>query len=464
MWYHVRAPLSDDGRIVKIVKSPTFLLVAVLALALAACGESAAPAPPDISTQAIFAQQTADAAQTRAHDAGNSANAMQVLAEQTRAAKTEIASDRLTADAQERFILSITQTAAADSTRGAELDKTEVAAANWTAIARNETYAAQTPTARAIATSTAVAESIATQTAVVVAIAAEAQQTRDAQNLKDEITAREEQNKIQEATLDARSKAAYVSEAIGVLWLPVSGALLLAIVLVSIWRVFGALVNRIHASSMSLIPAPQIITDRVGNVLGYLAPVHDGYVFEQIDSPVIDLPPELPPPALPLTSSVDTKRTDPAQPDPQIVNGLIHRAALESFVEEILRTGDWTQATWADKIIPLGAGSTDRVAYVLSKDTKDADGKTVFGGYARLLQLLVECNLIVGRRFGTSGKWNPHAPRTVGEVMAILLNSAPRPSLPAPEGELKAVPKRPRTRKPVASPAPSSAASEQSVA
>ncbi len=407
-----------------------------LLLGIAACEVNDVSEPltgaAAVNATAVSARQTANAANILASGANAFANSV----EGKQTAVKQVTRDFAEARSTNLALQFASDNATASATRVIATEAAHVA--NQTATATRE-HATQIALTKATAIqqqkdfeATREARAIATQTAIIMSHLSRAQQTRDAENMKDEIAKREEQRQIQAATLDARTWSSWVSEAIGVLWLPVSGALLLIIILISIWRVFGAVTNRIHASSMAAMPAPQVITDGRGNVLGYLTPVHGGYAYEAIKSVAAPIRDESVTSPLTITSSVDMKRLESptAPPDPQVLNGEIHRAALESFVTEILKTGDWTQTTWADRVIPLGAPPKAKVAYVLTKDTKGGDGKPIYGGYSRVMQLFVDKNLIIGRRTGASGKWNPNAPRTVGEVMAILFNAAPKPSLP----------------------------------
>lgn len=398
---------------------------------LIGCAEASSSTgnPIDVHAQATFSAQTVVAARSSGNTAG-------VFAVQTDIAKTEVASKQSTANAQERFRVSVTQTAEANQTRGAAEENTITANENATAWSRNATSAVQTPTARAIATATAIAESIATQTAVVVLQNAHVEQTRQAENLKDEIAAQEERRAIQAATLDARTQASYWSEAIGVLWMPVTGALFVLIVLYWITRMFGALHNRLQAESVARLPPP-IPTFEQGVLVGYFMAHKGQYIWQDVRE-YIDQSNETKsiPAVIPTTFASDIKRV--SEPDPDVLYGFIRRSALEVFVKTILETGDWSQKTWADK--PLSGG------FVMSKDTKDASGIIVYGGYSRVMQLFTDKQLIIGRGQGATGKWNPNAPATVGEVMAVLYNEVPMPSLP-PEPEKRQEPMRPRRRR-----------------
>lgn len=397
------------------------LLLALLTcvLALAAC--DAAPRAYDAGTSAIFARQTSDAA-------GSDANAFEVIAQSENARKTEAARDIETKNAHELAMQNARQTSEAFEAGRADLEKTEDAKDRAQAMSTREAAAQKTATAAAQQTTTRVAENIATATAII-------QNEKDknaallaAQQVKDEVVKREEQRQINNATIDARKNASYVSELIGVLWLPIFGSALAIVLLMFLWRLFSAVTQYVEAQRFQFLPEPTVIKDTVGNVLGYLTPARGGFVYEQIEV-YDDLPaPRVESPKAPLliTDSQDYNPTPVMPPDASLLampmGGEIHLSDLALFTKTILESGDWTQATWADKRLPRG--------YVLSKDTRDEQGNVLRGGYSNLLQLFVDKHLIVERRTGASGRWNPNAPIELDAVLNILRNRAGLPALP----------------------------------
>lgn len=449
-----------------------FCFASLVALC-AACSPPVSTRDLDAGTLAVFAEQTRSAA-------SNQANVLGVIAakaaNETREAKDAISTAQAVtrqAQAQERFLLNVTQTAervtalerstalaasktetaqaAKAETGAAEVSKTEQARYQATAQIAAATNAAQTPTARAAQTGTAFAEHVATETAVILVAQARAMATRNAENLKDEVARRQEQREIQAATLDARNKASYIAEFISVLWLPVGGALLAIALLVFIWQILHALVNVTNAHGMAKMPAPIPLTDSDGYTIGYLTPTRDRFIYQKIEQTFIEQTTESTPnPPLLLTDLHDAPRP---VAESELLYGIIHRSALYAIVKDIMETGDWSQTRLANRVFPDSREENRRVAYTLSLDTKDAQGNKVQGGYSRVMDIFTTHNLIVNRRQGATGDWNQNAPRTVEEVFAILTNSAlPLPALPSAATEpMLQPPARSRTRKPITS-------------
>ena len=382
------------------------------------------------SANAITARQTADAAgfaaqqaQTRAQDA--QARAAQFSAEQTAVAQS-------TRDA---FMYEQTRTALtvqiANVTRQAQFDlATATENARRANVANAETSQARQETRVAIQTETRRADEIAAQVAAQTRVAAYPTQTRVAEQiaLDQAERARAAEMRAAQAEWDAR-----VNPLVNTGWAILPFAFLCGLViamLAGMWKLFRAFEHYIKAKALE-VSAPALaqmqIRDASGRPIGFLQ--LDGGVatfqpYFEIDAAS---EPDAPRAVLPLTDMQDRKLLE--APPTQAVTVetsagaivTIHNTDLLTFTRTILETMDWSQATWADKRLPRG--------FVLSKDTKNGRER-VYGGYARLLQLFVDRNLIVNRRQGSSGEWNPHAPRDADTVIRILLGEMNPPPLP----------------------------------
>jgi len=373
---------------------------------------------------AITARQTADAAQFAAQQAQNQAQAANARAAQFAAEQTAIAQathDTL-AYAQTRTAMTI---ALAQITRQAELDRaTATESARRVNLASAETAQAHQETRAAVQTQTRRADEMLALSAAQTRTAAYPTQTRQSEQVAEEraARAREAQIKAAQAEWDART-VPLVN--IGWSLLPfVAFCAMLFLLLVVVWKMFRAFEQYLKAKALE-VSAPALaqmqIRDASGRPIGYLQ-MHNGSAYFQ---PYYDSAPE-PPLAIaaeslvPLRDMVDRAHSE--QSDKHVLNGFIHQTSLRAFVAAILESGDWTQNTWADRELPRG--------FILTKDTRDERGNIIYGNYARLLELFVQNNLIINRRKGAAGQWNPHAPRTVDEVIEILYHERPRPALP----------------------------------
>lgn len=404
--------------------SSRILILLLLLLALAAC-DAGVSRNIGAEERGIFARQTSDAA-------GSDANAFEVIAQAERARKTEAAREREQQNAHEMEMQSARQTSEAFEAQRADLQKTEDARDRASALTTREAAAQKTATAAAQQTTTRVAEGIAQQTSVAVVAAANVKATLQAEQLQDEVAKRTEQRQIQTATLDARKQASYFAEMIGVLWMPVTGALLILIVLFFVWKSLRALQHRMEAHNretearaMALLPPVMLVIEN-GRVLGGYLPSPHGWEFQGIDVTEPTAPLQLPPPIAPVTvSPANADILVGTAPANLFYDDLIHLKDLETFTRTILEEMDWSQERWTRKEhnrLPRG--------YVLSKDTRDAAGQGVYGGYSKLLQKFVDARLIIERGAGATGRWNPNAPRDFDSVWRILNRADPPPPMP----------------------------------
>jgi len=400
------------------------LILLLLILALAAC-DAGVSRNIGAEERGIFARQTSDAA-------GSDANAFEVIAQAERARKTEAAREREQQNAHELEMQSARQTSEAFEAQRADMQKTEDARDRANALTTREAATQKTATAAAQQTTTRIAESVAQQTSVAVIAAANVKATLQAEQLQDEVAKRTEQRQIQAATLDARKQASYVAEMIGVLWMPVTGALLILIVLFFVWKSLRALQHRMEAHNretearaMALLPPVMLVIEN-GRVLGGYLPSPHGWEFQGIDVTEPTAPLQLPPPVAPVTvSPANADILVGTAPANLFYDDLIHLKDLETFTRTILEEMDWSQERWTRKEhnrLPRG--------YVLSKDTRDAAGQGVYGGYSKLLQKFVDARLIIERGAGATGRWNPNAPRDFDSVWRILNRADPPPPMP----------------------------------
>lgn len=218
------------------------------------------------------------------------------------------------------------------------------------------------------------------------------------------------------------------------MFLPSLGCLAVLVVgLIGLFGLFRALEGFIRAKSLD-VAAPALaqmqIRDVNGNPMGYLQLQRNGVAtfqpyFVRTTNGADELtgPPRA---AVPLTDMQDRKALEAPKSDAisEITErGIvtIHYSDLLVFTRMILDKNDWSQPTWADTRLPRG--------YVLTKD-EGKNGQRTYGGYSRLLQLFVDKHLIVNRRQGKSGDWNPHAPRDADTVIKILTGEIAPPRLP----------------------------------
>jgi hypothetical protein len=226
---------------------------------------------------------------------------------------------------------------------------------------------------------------------------------------------------VRQSQIQTSLRLAPLVRAIEVLWFPLFGAGILVIALVIMFRVGLAFITWAQVQtlqSMASITASFVVKDVHGNPLGYfqMGKAQGELIFHPFTPPVLEIEAEAP--------AVLTDARDRLIAEPKIGN-LIYRSDLLAFVEEILQTSDWTQTTWTRE----GHNRLPR-GYILSKDTRDSAGNVAAGGYSNLMQTFVDKHIILGRKKGASGVWNPNVPKEVDAVMDILTNRAPIPPLP----------------------------------
>jgi hypothetical protein len=429
----------------------TFIFLCLLTFATA-CAAPAEPInarnlPPDVqlSADAINARQTSDAALAAAQIAQSQAAQAKARAEQYSAQQTAIAQSTRDAVAYESTRVAL-QIQLASVTRQAALDNaTATESARRVNVSIAETSQARQETRAAAQTQTRRADDLAAQSASQTRIAAYPTQTRIAEQIALEQTERERAAKIRaaQAEWDAR-----VIPFINIGWAILPFLLVCIIlfgILFSLWKLFRALEDYIRAKSLE-VSAPALaqmqIRDAAGRPIGYLhlqngIATFQPYFDASDDEPQ---PPQLPARSvIPLTDMQDRRRLETGKSPTESAalssqtstRGIltIHESDLRVFLQTILDSGDWSQTTWADKTLPRG--------FVLSKDT-EVNGERVYGGYAQLMQLLVDKNLIIGRRQGRSGDWNPHAPRDAERIIAIIKGHAAIP--PSPEEAARRTP------------------------
>lgn len=402
------------------------LLLALCALLLIAC-EANAPIDGDVnlSASAILARQTSDAASARS-------SALSAQATAARQATTDTQARVATDAAITLQFLRVTEQARQRLVEGANLQKTEVARFEQTRAAETktasalarldaETAAARTFTASVIQTGTRRAEEreTATATAAVPTQRALARIAEEAQAERERRRMLELERYRKEMELAPYVRAFELFMPYCVLLLLLSGLTLL------LWRIGEGVKNWLDGKTLqsgtAALAGVKLITDAAGNPLGYLSPVGGVVQFQPLWFPK-DADPD-PPPVAALLVSGGSSRTPDLPPVEPLVGELIHLSDLKSFVETILADGDWTQDRWANVRLPRG--------YTLSMDTVDAGGNKVPGGYSQLLQMLVDAHLIIGRKAKATGRWNPRAPTEPDRVLAILTHDAPPPALPA---------------------------------
>jgi hypothetical protein len=418
------------------------------------CKVSTENLPPNVrlNSDAITAHQTSQAANARSNALSAQATAIQ---QSTR----DAADARATESAIQLAFTFVTATADAKRIEQAALEKTETARDAATASASFATYAAQTPTAKALSvaqtstaqvlyadqTSTAqilyagqtsTASAIATGTrradeyATATRSAAQPTLVFLAAQARDETTRRDREREINKARFEVEMQVApwiRVAELVTptCIVLLVFGALAIAVVMigVAIKKFIEAHTLKTNALALAQVMP---VKDLYGNPLGFFTPSGGEIIFQPIEWEIVEGETAPTPPTL-LKDSKDAPRQIAPPPEP-LIGDFVHVSTLRAFVIAILENDDWTQDTWANKVLPRG--------YVMSMDTVNDRGETVYGGYSRLLELFVQKHLIVGRRKGSSGKWNPNASHDLEGVMAILENKADLPALP-PEPKIE---------------------------
>ena len=360
----------------------------------------------ELGASALQARATSDAA----------LSAIQV-ATAARLATRNTLDDYSTRQAAEAFRVQATQTREAVEMQQAMVEKTESAAMGATVQARLATYQAQTPTARAIANATGAAMAHATETMR----AERPTQTRIAEIAEDAARVRAETIQREQDTAQFRTVLGMVQDVVWAVFPFAVGVVLSVLLGYGLARILyaGELFLRTAAANRRIVYNGDV------PVLYFLP---NGSEYEILDPKL--LPQTAPvrsvellaPPSVPMRDMVDATYRE--QKENEVVGGFIHYTSLRAFVETILETNDWTQSTWADKTLPRG--------YVLSKDTKGENGEIVYGGYSRLLSLFVESNLIINRRRGSAGAWNPNAPHDVDGVMDVFYHKTQKPALPSP--------------------------------
>ena len=396
------------------------LYILLVPFLLAACADASAVAPQ--SGNAAYALEiakgraTASAIET---DAAWSANAAL-----TADARTVVASNRnatLAAQAQQNAMLyaqatstaqaqysSATSTALYNIARAAETMQAGQAQASATAAARASDATATSEAHKWQTTATAERRTLEAEIARV-----EATGTAQAVALQIEQT---------KADAAANAERAQFVQSIANLFIAIVGVFVVgftcaALVALALF-IIRALQARAARQWLVTTPAGNILVSRDDNGRFFAEPVQPApRLFPQNDTPVL-------PPVVPMRDMVDRQaiERETAPPDPQMLNGFIHYTSLRAFVAAILDSNDWTQKTWADRELPRG--------FVLTKDSADERGNIIHGGYTRVIALLVENNIIINRRRGTAGQWNPNAPRDADAIMQILYHEQPRPALP----------------------------------
>lgn len=391
--------------------------------------------PPDVqlSADAINARRTSDAARAAAQVAQSQAAQAKARAEQYSAQQTAIAQSTRDAAVYESTRVAL-QIQIANVTRQAVLDMaTATESARRVNVSIAETSQARQETRVAAQTQTRRADDLAAQVASQTRIAAYPTQTRIAEQIALEQAERERAATLRAAQMEWDARITPVVNTGWALLPFLFVCIVLAILLFGLWKLFRAFEDYIRAKSLE-VSAPALaqmqIRDASGRPIGFLQMENGVATFQpyyEPDAPVIrELPARA---AIPLTDLQDRRAIEAPRTASDALSAqttsrgivTIHYSDLRVFVETILDNNDWSQTTWADKTLPRG--------FVLSKDT-EVDGARSYGGYAQLMQLFVDKNLIIGRRQGRSGDWNPHAPRDVESVLAIITGSVASPPMP----------------------------------
>lgn len=414
-----------------------FLFVPLFAFGCAASPNMPTPLSgmAAVNATAISARETADAAQILAQGAQSNLSAAQI--QQT--AIVQVTADGLKFASTAQALQLNDANGTATATRVFATEQTQRDWGTATATVQqgiNQQNTAATAQANQDRFSTAQANSAhETATATRVYATEVVQLAIDKQNAKDEAARRAAARQIASAKTKTEIELAPFQKA-AEMFLPTLGCLFgIIVLLIIIWGLFRAVEGYIKAKSLDLA-APALaqmqIRDASGKPLGYLQLQNGIATFQPYFANVIESEPDEPaePPraAIPLTDMQDRKMLEAPKSEAVTTEtssrGIvtIYYGDLLTFTRTILETGDWSQPTWADKVLPRG--------FVLSKDGKTEKGVRAYGGYSRLLQLFVDKHLIIHRGQGKSGDWNPHAPRDVESVMKILTDAMMPPSLP----------------------------------
>lgn len=411
-------------------------VLCVLLLTLTACsteGGTGDPLPPNIQLGAdvILSQSTATAAQAQAQAAQANAQAARAQAQALSAQATAVRQSTLDAmnarstDAAIRLqFAQVTQTAearrATDVAQENARSATEIADAHVQATRGLETSIARQETRAAVQTATRRADLLAVQTVQ----AAHPTQTRLAEMANTERADRERAQEVATARAAWDERTAPLASAAFYLIPPVGVIAFFVVLFYGLWRVLRAGENLLQSRALAMQASAVknlIILDRTGNPIGWIVPAAGDtpFQFKTFDQqPQVIVDPE---PTAPLLLTDATDRVT-AAPREDLVNDMIHRSDLKVFTQLILEAGDWTQAKWANYSLPRG--------FVLSTDAKDAAGHRVYGGYARVMTLFTDKNVIINRRRGTSGEWNPRVPKDTEVVLRILTGELAAPEVP----------------------------------
>ncbi len=385
---------------------------------LIACGTTNAtmPANVQLNADALTARQTSDAANARS-------NALSAQATAVRQSTRDAADARATDAAIQMSFARITQTAEAQRATVIAQSNLDHAHATETAVAFSEQQIARRETRAAIGTATRRAENFATQTR----LAEQPTQTRVAELITEQRAATQRAQRTEDERAAWEQRIAPLTTAAWYLMPLCIVTLFFILVLIGLWRIINAVETYLQSRALetNARAIPQlIIKDPNGNPLGYLIPSRGSMTFQPIDwienEPTAPTPPT--PPLLTRDTHEAQKSTPPiAAPTEPLIQDFVYPSTLRAFTAAILVDFDWTQQKWRDKVLPRG--------YVMSMDTEDAHGNPVYGGYSRLIQLYVDRHLIINRRTGKTGDWNPNAPRDLEKVMDILENKASLPSI-----------------------------------
>lgn len=410
-----------------------FVLCAFLLLITACSADAPAdplPANVQLGADVILSQSTATAAQAQAQAAQANAQAAQARSQAIAAQGTavrQVTLDAMNARSTDAAIrlqfAQVTQTTearrasdvAAENARSA----TEIANAHAEATRGIETTIARQETRAAVQTATRRAEIAVTQTAV----AAQPTQTRIAEIAAEDRNARQRAEQVAQSRAQWDALSAPLASAAFYLIPPLAICAFFIVLFYGLWRVLRAGENLLQSRALAMQSSAVknlIIIDRMGNPIGWIVPAAGDapLMFNPFDSPPKEAIDSEPSPPLLLTDSRDA----PPAPREDLVNDMIHRSDLKVFTQLILNANDWTQSRWANYVLPRG--------FVLSTDTKDARGGRVHGGYARVMALYTEKNVIINRRRGTSGEWNPRVPKDADLVMGILTGDLAAPGVP----------------------------------
>lgn len=407
------------------------LALALLLLPLFACSVDTTPRAPlsgaaAVNATAISARQTADTASILAAGAQSNANS----ASSAQTAIAQVTADWLAARGTDQALAFASANETATATRVYATEQTQREQATGTATVQqgiNQQHTAETALARQDAYATSRAHQ-ANETATATRLYATdvAQATIDEEKAKDDAARRDVERQIAAAKAKTEMEWAPVQKAAEMFLPALSCVAVLGIGLIGLWILFRAFEGFIKAKSLD-VAAPALaqmqIKDVNGNPLGYLQ-LQNGVAtfrpyFTKVNEEGREEIAESPRAAIPLMDMQDRKMLEAPVAYNTLIGGF-HYTTLLVFVRSILEDGDWTQATWCapDKYLPRG--------FKLTTDTDDGQE----GTYSRMLRLFTERNLIIERRHGAKGRWNPNAPTNADGVMAILADTLPPPKLP----------------------------------